>query len=127
SGKAALETFSALVSRDTFRPASFPPDQLEALNKSMSEAVNAAEVALRNKENHPALRDYLRGDSPNPLPESRDRKPLEVRSAVRSRDLIAEERQSDGTRPRPNRETKSPETAPRETKERESGDRGFSR
>lgn len=89
------------------------------------------------KANRPALRDYLRGDSPTPLPGSNDLKPLEVRSAVRSKDLMAEEKQSGGPGSRPAREAKSPESAPRETKdretkqqtakERESADKGFSR
>ncbi|RHR52650.1 hypothetical protein DWX10_14650 [Clostridium sp. AF18-27] len=137
SGKAVMETFSALVPGDTFRAASLPSDQLETLKNSMSAAAGRAAAALRDKANRPALRDYLRGDSPNPLPGSNDLKPLEVRSAVRSKDLMAEEKQSGGPGSRPAREAKSPESAPRETKdreakqqtakERESADKGFSR
>ena len=137
SGKAVMETFSALVPGDTFRAASLPSDQLETLKNSMSAAAGRATAALRDKANRPALRDYLRGDSPTPLPGSNDLKPLEVRSAVLSKDLMAEEKQSGGPGSRPAREAKSPESAPRETKdretkqqtakERESADKGFSR
>ena len=74
SGKAVMETFSALVPGDTFRAASLPSDQLETLKNSMSAAAGrAAATAGQGESSGPP--GLLRGDSPNPLPGSNDLKP----------------------------------------------------